>query len=1008
MAPVFSFSPWLVSVESRTNFVANSGSVDRNLRHFPLLRALVVTAALLAAALVAAQSGARKPESTSSVRIVFGLTDSAPTRWDGSVQLEPGRVTAIQGVRFGPEDSSDYQSSWRAVTRQQGNQVLENGVIITAAAAPESRWSIQTPKGAFSFTLRDLRWGDPKTFLDGAVSIEQVPPTKQLTTSDDDEYSPAMAAAPDGTWVAFIRFQHSDRTLEGILATGRPLDHFDALARPAGGEQVVAMRRDKARNVWSSPIPVSEASGAIAGVALAVDGEMRVWIVWSAMKSDGFHLFARRVRPDGSWEPEIRITSGPGPDMKPVAATDTKGRVWIAWQGYRNGNLEVLAAVQNAAVQSGNAFSPEATVSFSKASDWDPAIASSPNGDVAVTWDTYDKGDYDVYARRLRAAPELAMDPPIAIAATPDFEARSSAAYDPHDRLWIAYEVSSPRWGGNFTLEDTSGSPLYEYRDIRLKCLDGATLETTAEDLINAMPGAPGPARRRASRPGATPFDPAPARAQNRKTGQAIAPRNGPANSSPRILVDPAGGVYLAFRSLANPAGSRSAAGSIWAEHLAYFDGHEWIGPIFVPRSDGPLASSPALLAAAPGQLTAVTAMDHRQSIAVGLSADRINSDLYIAEFEPGIEAASTPELVKLDPAIPKPPSTPTDFAGAVRDYRIEIGAEPPLRILRGDFDRYTDFSPDGARDGSLEDAYRYLIDAASLDWAACCDSAIANTHEYFWWLEQKAAELYHLGDAFTPLFGYERTARYPEGRREILFARRGIRPLPHLPPAPDSPDTRMLYRYLHAFGGISIPLSPTTDTGTDWSDADREAEPAAAIYEGQRQSSEREGAPRAASASDAVTGFHPAGFLSEALAKGYRLGFAAASGHYSTHAAFTSVLAPANTREAILDAFRKRRIYASTANIVADVRSGNHLMGDEFEGPPSLSIHLLGAISFSKVTIVKDGKEVSTLQPNARDVRLEWKDPASQPGKTASYYIRGEQADGNLVWTSPMWITPN
>ena len=978
--------------------------MDRNFRHFPLLGALILTAVLFSA-----QSGTRKPEATSSIRIVFGLTDSAPSRWDGSVQLQDGHVTAIQGVRFGPEDSTDYQSSWRAVTRQQGNQILENGVIVTAAGGPQSRWRIQTPKGAFSFTLRDLRWGDPKTFLDGAVSIEQVPPTKQLTTSDDDEYAPAIAAAPDGTWIAFTRFQHSDRTLEGILATGRPLDRFDALARPAGGEQVVVMRRDKARDIWSSPIPVSQPSIAVAGVAIAVDGEMRVWIFWSAMKPDGFHLFARRARPDGSWEPEIRITSGAGPDMKPVAATDAKGRVWIAWQGYRNGNLEILAAVQK-----GDAFSPEATISFSKASDWDPAIASSPDGDVAVTWDTYDKGDYDVYVRRLRAAPdltaapELTMDAPLAIAATPDFEARSSAAYDPHGRLWIAYEISSPYWGGNFGLHDTTGSPLYEYRDIRVKCLDGATLESTAEDLINAMPGAPGPARRRAARPNANPFDPAPARAQNRKPGQAIAPRNGPANSSPRILVDPAGGVYLAFRSIASPANSRSAAGSIWVEHIAYFDGHEWIGPIFVPRSDGPLESGPALLAAAPGELMAVTAMDHRQSIPTGLSADRINSDLYIADFAPGIEAAATPEMVKLDPATPKQPPAPADFAGDVRDYRIQIGGEPPLRILRGDFDRYTDFSPDGTRDGSLEDAYRYLIDAASLDWAACCDSALANTHEYFWWLEQKAAELYHLGDSFTPLFGYERAARYPEGRREILFARRGIRPLPHLPPTPDSPDTRMLFRYVRAFGGISIPLSPTTDTGTDWRDSDREAEPAAAIYEGQRQSYEREGSPRAASANDAVSGFHPAGFLSEALAKGYRIGFAAASGHYSTHAAFTSVLAAANTREAILDAFRKRRIYASTANIVADVRSGNHLMGDEFEGPPSLSIRLIGAVAFSKVTVVKDGKDVSTMQPNARDVKLEWRDSSAQPGKIASYYIRGEEADGSLVWTSPMWITPN
>ena len=90
----------------------------------------------------------------------------------------------------------------------------------------------------------------------------------------------------------------------------------------------------------------------------------------------------------------------------------------------------------------------------------------------------------------------------------------------------------------------------------------------------------------------------------------------------------------------------------------------------------------------------------------------------------------------------------------------------------------------------------------------------------------------------------------------------------------------------------------------------------------------------------------------------------------------------------------------------MADVRSGDHLMGDEFEGAPAISFHLIGAVPFSKVTIVKDGKEVLTMQPNVRDVKLDWQDPTAQPGKTSSYYIRGEAADGNLVWTSPMWIT--
>jgi hypothetical protein len=33
------------------------------------------------------------------------------------------------------------------------------------------------------------------------------------------------------------------------------------------------------------------------------------------------------------------------------------------------------------------------------------------------------------------------------------------------------------------------------------------------------------------------------------------------------------------------------------------------------------------------------------------------------------------------------------------------------------------------------------------------------------------------------------------------------------------------------------------------------------------------------------------------------------------------------------------------------------------------------------------------------------WTDMDVQPGKTAYYYVRGEQANGELVWVSPMWI---
>jgi hypothetical protein len=133
-------------------------------------------------------------------------------------------------------------------------------------------------------------------------------------------------------------------------------------------------------------------------------------------------------------------------------------------------------------------------------------------------------------------------------------------------------------------------------------------------------------------------------------------------------------------------------------------------------------------------------------------------------------------------------------------------------------------------------------------------------------------------------------------------------------------------------------------------------------------------------------------------------------------------------TREAILEAMKRRHIYGATDNIIADVRCGDHFMGDEFtvNKPPTLRVKLVGTEDFARVFIVKDNEYVYSIEPKRREVEFEWTDANAQPGKTSYYYVRGEQVgeevkrkvrfegketevtynNGELVWASPMWIT--
>jgi hypothetical protein len=139
------------------------------------------------------------------------------------------------------------------------------------------------------------------------------------------------------------------------------------------------------------------------------------------------------------------------------------------------------------------------------------------------------------------------------------------------------------------------------------------------------------------------------------------------------------------------------------------------------------------------------------------------------------------------------------------------------------------------------------------MDWAGCCDHDNGSGREYTWWLAQKLTDIYYTPGKFVPMFSYERSVAYPEGHRNVVFAKRGVRTLPRLadpeskePAGIHADDTKMLYRYLTELGGVCASHTSATSMGTDWRDNDPRVEPLVEIYQGDRMSYEKEGAPRA------------------------------------------------------------------------------------------------------------------------------------------------------------------
>jgi hypothetical protein len=1038
------------------------------------------------------------------IRLGQNNTSTVGANWSGSVSANLAGTIELTGWRFGGPGFTNSSgtgsgaadvvnsngTSWTLWTRMsQGisgpGPIYDNGVVVTylptQTTSTNPTFTVAPGSGAnslftsFTFQPSQLSWGAQTCYLwtttkktTCAASVEPTPVNTQIvagfnpstisTVYYDNDF-PAVAETATDLWASYVQFTHNAPGEESFAQLTQAPANFNQWDRVPGADQVFLMHYSIANRTWDTPVAVTPANLDVMRTAVAVDGQGNVWVVWSQNDSwpetpatpavPNFNIHAQcmsgnPLTPCGS---QLQLTTDPGTDVMPVATTDSNGNVWVAWQGFRNGNLKILASVLPSGTQT---FTPETTVSFSSASNWDAAIAANPkgNGEVAISWDTYDKGDYDVYFRRatLNGGVQFTSSQ-IPVAASDFFEAKSSIVFDQSNRLWVAYEQSADRWGKDWGTYDTTGIALYQSHTIKLACFDeqnNAYITATDLDTVLPTPNTLPPLQ--------TPAVAFPDQtiAQRRKqNGSSVGAPSGPKYNFPRLAVDAGGQVYLAYRAAttAGTATCRNQVGTIWNERVIYYDGTAWHGPATIANSDQLLDNRPGLAPVAPGDLLVVMAMDHRQSpnyVPSGTSYTRIETvagaeqnDIYTSEWlVPPTTQTMNVTLMNPQPSIAAPDSDAGPELATVttmRKYRASINGQQ-LQPMRGEFHRHSELSFDGGGDGALVDQYRYIIDASNRDWTMCCDHDNGTGREYSWWIVQKMTDAYTLAGRYVPLFGYERSVGYPEGHRNTLFPYRGIRPLPRLPlsaqcpptcPAQSAPDTVMFYNYLSQFAGVCASHTSATNMGTDWRNNDPVHEPIVEIFQGDRQNYEMPGAPRAITATDAIGSWYPAGFISLALQKGYYFGFESSSDHVSTHMSTAIVFAPSSftktsdQQAALIAALQARHTYASTDNIIADVRCGTHFMGDAFNvtSAPVISVKLIGTANFANVYIIKDGSIVYSVQPNnTAAVSFTWSDPSLVKGQTSYYYVRGEQVigpaaegqqvTGQLVWSSPLYIT--
>ena len=107
----------------------------------------------------------------------------------------------------------------------------------------------------------------------------------------------------------------------------------------------------------------------------------------------------------------------------------------------------------------------------------------------------------------------------------------------------------------------------------------------------------------------------------------------------------------------------------------------------------------------------------------------------------------------------------------------------------------------------------------------------------------------------------------------------------------------------------------------------------------------------------------------------------------------------------------RQRHSYGATDNIVLDFRviadGREYLQGDEIPSASeyTLKINAIGTGPIRRVAVVHNESYAYEVTPaGERRAQFTYVDAHPVTGENR-YYVRVEQEDGNLAWSSPVWI---
>ncbi len=444
--------------------------------------------------------------------------------------------------------------------------------------------------------------------------------------------------------------------------------------------------------------------------------------------------------------------------------------------------------------------------------------------------------------------------------------------------------------------------------------------------------------------------------------------------------------------------------------------------------------TQPLLIKAQAGAGVEVSVEEAPEPVRVSITAKERSSAPAIdgrtnpyAAGEPDVEALARERTV---PAVPRKIKVRPQMSGLMR---VEVEApeeklcgqanpcvveerEDELRIFWGDPHGHTRLS-DGL--GTPESYYAFARDEAALDFAAIADHSQYMSDDDWLWI-QEATKRFNVAGEFVTLLGYEYSlnARKPHYGDKCIYYPGDEGPLLR---ATDILRTEYADMAEHAeewkrHGAMMIVHQHARGTCSFYdSDLVRLCEVYSVWGASEGPEATRELLPSRVRDYSGHWG-------RDALAKGWILGFCGGSDDHAGRpgntnwlrrstawpGGLTAVWARELSRQAIWQAMWHRRCYATTgARIFLEFSVNGQPMGSVIQGGEEtvvgLKVRVCGTAPLEKVEILRNGEVIDARGANAWDVAYEIEDRAV--GGASYWYVRVWQQDGEMAWSSPIWV---